>query len=189
MSIKDTPPKDLSYYLRLKYRVTLHERKSGRFFVFHPDLDGCMAEGDSAQEALENLADARELWIETRLSGGYSVPEPASDRSGKFSIRTSPSFHGTLAERAEREGVSLNQYVNNLFAEHIGGDQVSSYIRRRIDEAVSQLTAPLQWMLSDRSQAPRRSPIDTSIASPQQGFGAPFGDLSQGLLQKGSVGH
>ncbi|MCP3961318.1 MAG: type II toxin-antitoxin system HicB family antitoxin [bacterium] len=50
---------------------------SGGYFAQHPDLPGCMTEGRTEAEALENLEAARELWIETRLENGYSVPEPA----------------------------------------------------------------------------------------------------------------
>ena len=72
------PTKDLSYYLSLRYPIEIREREDG-FFVIHPDLDGCMAEGATLEEAVANLADSRELWIEARLEGGYSVPELISE--------------------------------------------------------------------------------------------------------------
>jgi predicted RNase H-like HicB family nuclease len=68
------PTKDLSYYMGLRYPVEAHESAGGGYFVTHPDLDGCMAEGGTLEEAIAHLADARELWIETRLEGGYPVP-------------------------------------------------------------------------------------------------------------------
>jgi antitoxin HicB len=70
--------RDLANYLALKYPAAVQERREGGFFVTHPDLDGCMAEGDTLMEAFANLADAKELWIETRLTHGYSVPKPAA---------------------------------------------------------------------------------------------------------------
>lgn len=71
-----SPDKDLSYYLKLKYPVEAQEGRNGGFFVYHPDLDGCMAEGATLDEAIANLTDSRELWIEARLQNGYPVPEP-----------------------------------------------------------------------------------------------------------------
>ena len=82
------PSKDLSYYLGLRYPFEAHEREEGGYFVTHPDLDGCMAEGATLEEAVANLADSRELWIEARLEGGYPVPEPPSEEySGRVSLR------------------------------------------------------------------------------------------------------
>ena len=69
---------DLSYYLSLEYPMTLTENPDGGYFVVHPDLDGCMAEGETLEEAVAHLADARELWIETCLENGYPVPEPSA---------------------------------------------------------------------------------------------------------------
>jgi len=76
------PAKDLAYYLGVKYPISAQENSAGGFFVTHPDLDGCMAEGETLAEAVANLADARELWIETRLANGYSVSEPVPDEYG-----------------------------------------------------------------------------------------------------------
>ena len=69
---------NLSYYMSLRYPIEIHESPEGGYFVTNPDLDGCMAEGLTLDEAIANLADSRELWIEARLAGGYGVPEPES---------------------------------------------------------------------------------------------------------------
>lgn len=82
------PAKDLPYYLSLRYPIEAHESEGDGHFVIHPDLDGCMAEGATLEEAVANLADSRELWIEARLAGGYTVPEPLSEEySGRVSLR------------------------------------------------------------------------------------------------------
>lgn len=74
-----SPDKNLAYYLKLKYPVDVQEGPNGGFFVSHPDLDGCMAEGATLDEAIANLADSRELWIEARLQNGNPVPEPTRE--------------------------------------------------------------------------------------------------------------
>ena len=72
------PNKDLGYYLSLSYPIELRRNpEHGGFFVFHPDLDGCMAEGGSAEEAIGNLAVSRELWLEARLAAPLPCPAPA----------------------------------------------------------------------------------------------------------------
>ena len=42
-----------------------------------PELQGCMAHGETKEEALKEIEVAKELWIETALKDGLSIPEPA----------------------------------------------------------------------------------------------------------------
>jgi predicted RNase H-like HicB family nuclease len=89
-----SPTKTLPDYLSLRYPFAVEQREDGHYFVTHPNLDGCMAEGDSLAEALESLADAKELWIEARLSNGSSIPEPAAPDEEAFSGRNVPTMSG-----------------------------------------------------------------------------------------------
>ncbi|HBA49570.1 MAG TPA: type II toxin-antitoxin system HicB family antitoxin [Lachnospiraceae bacterium] len=41
-----------------------------------PELPGCMAHGETKEEALKEIELARELWIETALEDGETIPEP-----------------------------------------------------------------------------------------------------------------
>lgn len=43
------------------------------------ELDGCFSEGSSMQEALANLQEALELWLEAAIESGAQVPEPRSE--------------------------------------------------------------------------------------------------------------
>ena len=77
------------------------------------ELDGCMTDGETKEEVLENMQEAMEGWIETKLKNGFEVPEPLQDSgfSGKFIVRLPKSLHHRLSVEAEKEGVSLNQYA------------------------------------------------------------------------------
>jgi antitoxin HicB len=104
-------PKPLNYYLRLNYPVTIHGDSEGGFVAEVKDLPGCITQGETIEEVIENINEARELWIETVYeSGKREIPMPATDQdfSGKFVLR---SLHRRLAEQAQQEGVSLNQYL------------------------------------------------------------------------------
>ena len=72
-----------------------------------------MTDGATPEEALENIEDAKRLWIETLIEDGFDIPEPAQSReySGKLLLRMPKSLHERLAINASREGTSLNQYV------------------------------------------------------------------------------
>ena len=113
--------KDLAYYMSLRYPVQIVECEEGGYFVRIPDLPGCMTQGETIEEALANIKEAKELWLEEMVESGLPIPEPAGDRehSGRFVVRMPRSLHARLAQESEREGVSLNQYVvSRLSAEH-----------------------------------------------------------------------
>lgn len=41
-----------------------------------PELPGCMAHGRTKEQALKEIEIAKELWIETALEDGQTIPEP-----------------------------------------------------------------------------------------------------------------
>lgn len=46
------------------------------FVASVPELPGCMAHGDTKEQALKEIEVAKELWIETALEDGQTIPEP-----------------------------------------------------------------------------------------------------------------
>jgi len=103
-------------YMKLPYTiVTRHvtDDSGAYYFATVLELDGCMSDGETLEEAYENIHEAMEGWIETKLEAGFPVPTPLdADRfSGKFVVRLPKSLHARLAVEAQREGVSLNQYT------------------------------------------------------------------------------
>ena len=46
------------------------------YVAINPQLPGCMSDGDTPDEAIHNLLDARTLYIETSLEDGLPVPDP-----------------------------------------------------------------------------------------------------------------
>jgi antitoxin HicB len=134
--------KNLAHFLAIKYPISIQEGPSGGFFVTHPDLDGCMAEGATLDEAIANLADSRELWIEARLAKGYPVPEPAEEEySGKVSLRMASSLHARLAEIAKRQGVSLNLLINTALASFAGGEDPLRSALQELHETATHVKA------------------------------------------------
>ena len=113
--------KDLRYFMKLRYKIELTEEDEGGFVAHHPELPGCIAQGETADEAVINLREARESWVAVRLEEGLDVPEPRADveYSGKFLVRLPKSLHADLADAARREGVSLNQLVVAALSGHL----------------------------------------------------------------------
>lgn len=50
------------------------------FIVDVPELPGCMAHGETQEEALRAAHEAMELWIETAREEGRLIPEPKGRR-------------------------------------------------------------------------------------------------------------
>ncbi len=118
--MKSELKRELSRFLKLKYPVELAEQDGGWYFARIPDLPGCMSEGKTPDDAVKNVEKARALWLEDALESGVEIPLPSEQRkySGKFVVRLPESLHGRLAQGAERDRVSLNQYVLALLAEN-----------------------------------------------------------------------
>ena len=46
------------------------------FVASVPDLPGCMAHGDTPEQALQEIIVAQKLWIEVAIEDGEKLPEP-----------------------------------------------------------------------------------------------------------------
>ena len=60
----------------MKLRVVLEPSEEGGFTVYVPSLPGCISEGDTVEEAMANIREAIELYLETvddDLSGGEGI--------------------------------------------------------------------------------------------------------------------
>ena len=116
--------KDLNYYLELNYEIKIRKLTSEEgdgWFAEIPLLPGCISDGETPEEAIFNINDAKKCWVETCLELGRPVPEPsAGDFSGQLRLRMPKSLHRVLSEKAREENVSLNQYINYQLARGIG---------------------------------------------------------------------
>lgn len=117
-----TKRKPLDYYLNLKYPVTLELAPEGGYFVHIEDLPGCYSQGETTEEAMEMIEEARRLWLEVAYEDGLDIPEPRSEDaySGKLFIRAPRNLHRKLDQLADREGVSLNQYLVSTLSHAVG---------------------------------------------------------------------
>jgi antitoxin HicB len=136
MSKKKTQQNPLEFYLKLEYPVTLYPDPDEGYVAEIKDLPGCMTQGETAQEALAEIEDARILWIETAYEYGDNIPLPATEikYSGKTMLRMPSCLHQKLAERAKQEGVSLNQYIVFLLSEANGSKVTKSTKDREVTE-------------------------------------------------------
>lgn len=135
------PEKSLEICLSLQYPYELIRDEDGTFVAAHPELLGCLAQGDTADEAVQALDAARRAWIEVRFEENLPIPEPVDpdNFSGKILLRIPPALHATLARIAQQQDASLNQLVNNILSEHVGAVRKESELTARVLEAIARL--------------------------------------------------
>ena len=118
--------KTLEYYLNLPYTIEFKKDPSDPdkpvWFAEVKELSGCMTEADTLQDVTALIEDAMGVWIQGSLDANLPIPEPRPEQeySGKFSLRLPKSLHRDLVQVAEREGVSLNQYINMALSRVVG---------------------------------------------------------------------
>ena len=111
-----------------RYPIKIHYSEADKGYIaVAPDLPGCSAFGDTAEEAVREAKVAVGLWLETAKREKRKIPAPSvkTAYSGKILTRVPQSLHQTLAERAQGEGVSLNHLISCLLAKGIEGKRSS----------------------------------------------------------------
>ena len=116
--------KNLEYYMRLPYKIEIVPDEEGDgYHAEIPDLKGCMAFGETIEEALNTLEDVKKAWLEIALERGWSIAEPVDLElraySGRFNVRLPRYLHRNLARLAESNSTSLNQLVVAFLAEAV----------------------------------------------------------------------
>jgi predicted RNase H-like HicB family nuclease len=120
------------------YRVELrYEAEDGSWSALVPELPGCVAVGETPNDAIADLPSVIDLWIATARDAGIPVAEPRPEfvASGKFLLRTPKDLHQALIVRAEYEGVSLNSYCVSLLSAGIGRTLATEVRRAEIPRA------------------------------------------------------
>jgi predicted RNase H-like HicB family nuclease len=63
--------------MNLRYEINLYWSEEDQAFIAEvPELPGCAADGETYQEALQNVEIVMQEWIATAQELGRSIPEP-----------------------------------------------------------------------------------------------------------------
>lgn len=138
--------KKIDAYLARPYTRFAVPSEDGGFTAGVLEFRGCIAEGDTASEAMVDLEGAMRDWLEECLDSGMAIPEPlqASDFGGRVLLRLSSSLHQRAVLVAEMEGTSLNQLLVTAVASYLGDRKSLS------DEETDRLAAVLAQKLQIR---------------------------------------
>jgi len=63
----------------MKYRVLIEQDEDGVFIAEVPSLPGCISQGETRAEALENVKEAIAVYIESLEAHGEPIPPPITE--------------------------------------------------------------------------------------------------------------
>jgi predicted RNase H-like HicB family nuclease len=63
--------------IHMRYTVVLQAESDGGYLATVPALPGCISQGDDREQALVNIREAIDLYIESRQEAGDPVPTEA----------------------------------------------------------------------------------------------------------------
>lgn len=81
------------------------------YLVTLPAWQNARTHGATPEAAVRNAREVLALLIKSAVAHGEAIPPGERAHSGNLRLRLPVSLHGRLAREAEREGVSLNQWI------------------------------------------------------------------------------
>ena len=70
----------MKHYSSLSYHRVLVPNGEGGYLASVLELPGCFTEGDSANDAVSNLDELMEAWIEVEIEAGHAIPSPLKEQ-------------------------------------------------------------------------------------------------------------
>ena len=124
----------------MNYPIAIEPGDEGHAYgVVVPDLPGCFSAGDTLDDAMTNAREAIELWLETVMDDGGTIPAPSSVAA----LQEQPEFAGwiwavvpvdlaKLSDRVERINITLPARVLRRIdaAARAAGESRSGYLAR-----------------------------------------------------------
>jgi predicted RNase H-like HicB family nuclease len=124
----------------MRYPVTIETGSDiAAFGIVVPDLPGCFSAGDTIDQAMGNVEEAIDLWIEAALDAGQEIPAPST----LDAIQARPEFTGwafgvvtidpaALDDRIERVNITIPRRVLYRLDQRAkaAGETRSGYIAR-----------------------------------------------------------
>ncbi len=131
--------------------LALSEEDGGGYVAVVPDLPGCMADGETPAEALEAVQESIALWIEVQSEDGEEIPEPKNyktnpEYSGRIGLRIPRWMHARVAQAAQIEGCSMNQFIQDSVSYALGMlDGKNSKTSNAAVVSIERRRQPLNW--------------------------------------------
>jgi|SRR5450756_1263859 len=128
----------IAEYISMSWTIRVKKNPWGRHLARVDELDGCVGDGETAEEALSSVHESMHVWFATALLKGLEIPKPSEDVafSGKFVVRVPISLHRRLALQAKEEGVSLNTEIVTLLSREAEKADTLKQVQSCLDRAL-----------------------------------------------------
>lgn len=132
--------KNLNYELKLIRK--LDDKGNEYWTAYFPAVNDCTGTGDTFEEAVKEAYENLEIYLDYLKEAGYPIPQEYEEPeySGKFTFRTSRTKHKQIVELAKKEGLSLNNYLNELIDKGMMNIELTKE-RERLENFHIQLTS------------------------------------------------
>ena len=70
----------------MKYTIIIEKGRESGYVVYCPALKGCVSQGETKDEALRNIKEAIEVYIEALLEDGLPVPTEVGKDSVELEV-------------------------------------------------------------------------------------------------------
>lgn len=156
----------------------LSQDEGGGFFAWFTNIGASLSgEGLTRQEAIQDLMDASESYLEVLDERGVELPEvPATPDwtmlSGRVTLRLPRSLHAQLVAMAEMEGASLNSLITCILESAAASPTYRPTTLANIKEPQqperkgstrrSKAKSPVLKLSSELRASPRRATVNES---------------------------
>jgi predicted RNase H-like HicB family nuclease len=107
--------KDKAYYQNLDYEIVLRQlsdEDGGGFFAYYKDFPGVMGDGKSADDAMQDVKEAFDLFLDTALQQGIEIKEPSHmTRTKRINITVPLHALEEIDRYAEAHGINRSAFL------------------------------------------------------------------------------
>lgn len=167
--------------MKYPFRVYQTQVEGHVFWIAEcPTLKGCTGQGDTVDSALAELAANEQSWLELAEEYGLDIPaipmEQINAYSGKLTLRVAPYVHQEAAELAKKQGVSLNQYINDAIVAQNTRISTIGYIVPEVKQAIrfvkELISAPSESYTSGAASTMRFNTNQSTCAGYKMSIGS-----------------
>lgn len=134
--------KTVEQYLKAPYSYSFIQDEDGTFAAEVLEFEGCYSQGETPEQAMNNIQEAAKNWIEATLRSGKPIPTPLAETeaSGKYALRMPKHIHQKVQRMAQNDGVSVNTFLVEAIAEKIGAIDYQDRLMTHIENKMSHRT-------------------------------------------------
>ena len=116
--------KRLEYYLELDYEMIIRKisiEDGGGYFAYYKDFMGVMGDGESIEEAIDDVKSAFKSYVEVALINNEEIPLPKHlEKSKRINITIPLNVLNKIDSYIKNKNISRSAFFKNSALEVIG---------------------------------------------------------------------